>query len=280
MDYEQILNNIACTNNFLMNYENMYSFYTLTTNKKKAISFLRERNFPTTKQIDLNNKKLNPKNTIIVKPNDKCCGDGIIVDKLENIRKMNIPEDYIKETYLVGTNYRIILYRGQIVSIIERHFPQVIGDGKHTIQDLIDIENTSRTIKNKIVHQLKPYMLKRVPIKGKIVRVAKICNYCKGGRIVDYPINKVHPDNIRMFLDVGKATQFNIFAIDYITSDITKSYKSKNVKSGINELENNGHAVHYSINDKFSKLSSVLLIRFLILLTFMTIFILTLLKHL
>ena len=280
MDYEQILNNIACTNNFLMNYENMYSFYTLTTNKKKAISFLRESNFPTTKQIDLNDKKISPTTTIIVKPNDKCCGDGIIVDKLENIRKMNIPEDYIKETYLVGTNYRIILYRGQIVSIIERHFPQVIGDGKHTIQELINIENTKRTIKNKIIHQLKPHMLKRVPIKGKIVRVAKICNYCKGGRIVDYPINKVHPDNIKMFVDVGKATQFNIFAIDYITQDISKSYKSKDIQSGINELENNGHAVHYSINDEFSKLSRVLLTRFLLLLTFMTIFILTLLKHL
>ena len=76
MDYEQILNNIACTNNFLMNYENMYSFYTLTTNKKKTISFLRNRNFPTTKQIDLNNNKLSPNNTIIVKPNDKCCGDN------------------------------------------------------------------------------------------------------------------------------------------------------------------------------------------------------------
>lgn len=278
MDYEQILNNIACTNNFLMNYNNLYSFYVLTTNKRKALSFLKERNFPTTKQIELKDKRLSPNTTIIIKPNDKCCGNGIIVDKLKNIRKMNIPKDYIKETYLVGTNYRIILYRGKIVSIIERHFPQVIGDGVHTIQELIDSENITRTIKNKIVHQLQPFMLKKIPRKGKVVIVSKICNYCKGGRILDYPIDKVHPDNIKMFLEVGKATQFNIFAIDYITPDITKSYKSKSNQSGINELENNGHAVHYSINDKFSKLSKILLIRMMLLLIFILIIIFLLLK--
>ena len=87
MDYEQILNNIACTNNFLMNYNNLYSFYVLTTNKRKALSFLKERNFPTTKQIELKDKRLSPNTTIIIKPNDKCCGNGIIVDKLKKYKE-------------------------------------------------------------------------------------------------------------------------------------------------------------------------------------------------
>lgn len=271
MDYEQILNNIACSNNLLLNLETIPSFYNFTTNKKEALKFLKNNNFPTTKQIDVSDKSLNPEMTVIVKPNDQCCGNGIIVDKLKKIRKMSIPNDYIVESYLNGINYRIILYRGKIISIIERHFPEVVGDGIHTVKELIDIENPKRTIKNKLVHQLKPYMLKRIPKKGQVIRVAKMSNYCKGGRILEYLINKVHQDNLKMFERLANITQFNIFAIDYITKDITKSYLDKNNENGINELENNGHAVHYSINDKFTEYSKIFLSRTFIIIVFIII---------
>ena len=54
----------------------------------------------------------------------------------------------VVEQYLVGKNYRIVITKYGIMSVIERHPPFVIGDGKQNINDLIDAENKIRNSMN------------------------------------------------------------------------------------------------------------------------------------
>jgi len=48
------------------------------------------------------------------------------------------------EQYLQGHNYRVVIANGKIMSVLERYVPFVIGDGKSTIEQLINKENKVR----------------------------------------------------------------------------------------------------------------------------------------
>ncbi|WP_022942061.1 cyanophycin synthetase [Psychromonas hadalis] len=50
----------------------------------------------------------------------------------------------VVEQYLQGHNYRVVVANGKIMSVLERYAPFVIGDGKFTIEQLIDKENKIR----------------------------------------------------------------------------------------------------------------------------------------
>jgi len=50
----------------------------------------------------------------------------------------------VVEQYLQGHNYRVVVANGQIMSVLERYAPFVVGDGTSTIEQLIDVENKTR----------------------------------------------------------------------------------------------------------------------------------------
>ncbi|SMM99942.1 Glutamate--cysteine ligase [uncultured Candidatus Thioglobus sp.] len=50
----------------------------------------------------------------------------------------------IVEQYLLGKNYRVVMTKFGVMSVLRRYPPFVVGDGKHSIGALIDIENNSR----------------------------------------------------------------------------------------------------------------------------------------
>jgi D-alanine-D-alanine ligase-like ATP-grasp enzyme len=54
---------------------------------------------------------------------------------------MQITTAVIVEKYLHGTVHRVTLVGGEPVAIARREYPHVIGDGVHTVDELIEIEN-------------------------------------------------------------------------------------------------------------------------------------------
>ncbi len=50
----------------------------------------------------------------------------------------------VVEQFLQGHNYRVVVANGKVMSVLERYAPFVIGDGKSTIEQLIDAENKIR----------------------------------------------------------------------------------------------------------------------------------------
>ena len=70
------------------------------------------------------------------------------------------------------------------------------------------------------------------------------------------PIQKIHPDNIRLFKQINKFCGLRYCGIDFITPDIQKSYKE--VKCGINELNTLSPSIeiHYLTDLKFNTIVS------------------------
>ena len=134
------------------------------------------------------------------------------------------------ETYLLGHNYRVVVIDNEIMSVIERFPPFVIGDGKSTIDQLIDAENQTR-----MDMQLHPVMypieksktvlkelrkqglsLNSVPIQGQHVTLFFRVALAPGGIVKTIDKATLPEANKDLFLKVLKLFDANILGIDVI----------------------------------------------------------------
>lgn len=99
---------------------------------------------------------------VVLKPNWGSHGDHIVVDiqnslQLEqaiyNFYKIhNENEPFIIEEFFPWQEYRLFITHLGGFAVIHREWSYVIGDGKHTIDELIDIENQRRKILKQTVN--------------------------------------------------------------------------------------------------------------------------------
>jgi cyanophycin synthetase len=102
--------------------------------------------------------------------------------------------------------------------------------------------------------------LQTVPEKGKQVFLRQSCNMCAGGETTKLDMKKVHPDNIAMFKEAVRSLGLKWGGIDFITPDITESYKS--IDCGINEINKTPMTnVHYFADMKMDNYVSEQLLR-------------------
>ncbi len=134
------------------------------------------------------------------------------------------------EQYLEGKNYRVLVGRGKIVSVIRRYPPFVEGDSASTISQLIDQENSIRQ-KMKlypVVHpipkdrRITSYLrahglsLDSVPQKGERIRLYNKISLAPGGIVETIDSEKLPPDNQQLFLAILDAFGANVLGIDAI----------------------------------------------------------------
>ena len=87
------------------------------------------------------------------------------------------------------------------------------------------------------------YNIDSVPKENEVIIITDIVNYHRGSVACRVDIDLVHPDNIEMFKRVNKIFGIKISGIDYITSDLSKSYKEEGVIIEINGGPDD--AIHY-----------------------------------
>lgn len=150
----------------------------------------------------------------------------------------------IIEKYLRGKNYRVAVVKDEIMSVIQRYPPFVVGDGTATIGELIDRENGIRKKMGlyPVIHPIqknngvRTYLKKKglsftsVPIKGKTVVLFNRISLAPGGVVEIIEKNEVHPDNLMLFLKLIPLFRANILGIDAIfEKGIEISYKQQQV---------------------------------------------------
>jgi cyanophycin synthetase len=173
------------------------------------------------------------------------------------------------EEFKQGNSYRIYMINNKIFDIICREKPFVVGNGKHTILQLINKFN--KKADNSTVFPIKNYdkklissqiSFKSIVPKNKKIVVSHIASRHNGGKIKKIPISKVHPDNIAMCKKIQKVIGLTINGIDYITDDISISWKKRN--GFINEVNDHpafsGHLAVNKDNLKkfYDKLATIL----------------------
>ncbi|MGE8318131.1 MAG: cyanophycin synthetase family protein, partial [Comamonas sp.] len=84
---------------------------------------------------------------VVVKPQDGNQGKGVTVN-ITTRAQLNAAYataaeygDVMVERYLPGHDFRLLVVGDQLVAAARREPPQVIGDGQHTIRELVDIVN-------------------------------------------------------------------------------------------------------------------------------------------
>tara|TARA_B100001175_G_C19480372_1_gene626766 strand:- start:848 stop:1867 length:1020 start_codon:yes stop_codon:yes gene_type:complete len=230
---------------------------------------LQKYNFPTPKYLKIKNhsilirnkvknliNKYNLKYPLVIKPVHGSHGNGVKTDikDFDNLME-NIKKDYLIEEQLEGENYRILLIDDKVISsVVCREKPNVIGDGKSSFKELIKIKNISSP------YNLMPdYDLlnqnnindNTIIKKNKKIIINNVVNYHKGATLKYVPITDFHKDNIEMFSKINNIFGSRLCGIDFISTDISKSYKDG--YGAIIELNAGAHELIHYQNEFVSK---------------------------
>ncbi len=183
---------------------------------------------------------------VVVKPLDANHGRGVSINLVdgdqvrvgfEQARQHS--RGVLVEKFIEGLDHRMLVVNGKLVAVAKRVPGHVVGDGRHSIGDLIEIVNQDprRGIGHEKVltrieldHQArrlleqKGYDANTVPEAGEVVYLRSTGNLSTGGTAVDMT-DEVHPDNREMAVRAAKAIGLDVAGIDFLTTDITRSYK-------------------------------------------------------
>ncbi len=182
---------------------------------------------------------------LVIKPIDGNHGRGITVD-INNYEDALVAFTHAKdssrsgaiivEKFITGEDYRLLVINNVLVAAAIRTPAHVIGDGKATIQELIDEVNKdprrgyghekvlTQITTNELTKTLikdAGYTLDSVLAEGERLILKDTANLSTGGTAEDVT-DIVHPANVSMAERISKIIDLDICGIDIMTTDITK----------------------------------------------------------
>lgn len=186
---------------------------------------------------------------LVVKPIDGNHGRGITVD-INNYEDAlvafhaakEVSRRVIIEKYVVGKDFRLLVINNVLVAAAVRTPALVVGNGKSTIQELVDEVNsdprrgyghenvlTQITINNltKTILAARGYDENSIPPEGEEVILKDTANLSTGGTAEDLT-DVVHPSNVSMAERISKIIDLDICGIDIMTTDISKPLEETN----------------------------------------------------
>ena len=104
---------------------------------------------------------------VVIKPVRGSLGRGVHAN-LQDERELLVAlahyfreqkSNFLIEEYIEGTHYRVLVYQGRVIDIVQRHPIAVYGDGDSTVRELIEADRQSR--------------MRRVPIDIKVVELLR-----------------------------------------------------------------------------------------------------------
>jgi cyanophycin synthetase len=180
---------------------------------------------------------------IVIKPLDGNHGRGISIDidNWDDAEKAydaarDISRAVIVERYYRGRDHRVLVVNGKVVAVSERVPAHVVGDGKSTIEELIEKTNRDpnrgdghdKVLTRIVVDRNSIWLLKRqgyaldsIPEAGEMCYLRATANLSTGGIAVDRT-DDIHPENIWLAQRVAKIIDLDIAGIDIVTPDITQ----------------------------------------------------------
>ncbi|MCA2659406.1 MAG: cyanophycin synthetase [Microcystis sp. M049S2] len=185
---------------------------------------------------------------IVIKPLDGNHGRGISIDvktqqeaeeAYDLASAASKTRSVIVERYYKGSDHRILVINGKVAAVAERIPAHVVGDGRSTVEELIEITNqdpnrgdghanvlTKITIDKTALNVLEKqgYELTSILAHGEIAYLRATANLSTGGIAVDRT-DEIHPENVWIAQRVAKLIGLDIAGIDVVTEDIRKPLK-------------------------------------------------------
>ncbi|MBX3296159.1 MAG: cyanophycin synthetase [Acidobacteria bacterium] len=180
---------------------------------------------------------------VVIKPLDGNHGKGATVG-VKSIEEARVAWEKAKEysrwviveKQLVGADFRALVVNNRLIAVAKRVPAHVVGDGKQTIQELIDETNsdprrgyghenvlteididsqTMRCIRN------AGYELESVLPKGEVLYLKTTANISTGGTAIDVT-DEVHPENVFLFERIARIIGLDVAGVDIIAENVSE----------------------------------------------------------
>lgn len=183
---------------------------------------------------------------VVTKPYNGNHGRGISIglrdeeEVLEGFRKAREhSRSVIVESFLEGDDHRLLVVNGELVAATRRTPGHVVGDGVHTVAQLVEIVNADprRGIGHeKVLTRIEldaqaEMMMARAGVDagavldaGRVLLLRSTANLSTGGTATDVT-DVIHPDNREMAVRAIRAIGLDVGGVDFLTTNIAESYK-------------------------------------------------------
>ena len=182
---------------------------------------------------------------LVIKPLDCNHGRGVTINinswreaeaAFDTAIAISKLREVIVERYHLGRDHRVLVVNGKVVAVAERVPAHVVGDGRSTIEELIDStnrdprrgaghENVMTLIELdrgsfELLYQQK-CTLETVLREGEICYLRATANLSTGGIAIDRT-DEIHPHNIWLAKRAAQIIGLDIAGIDLVTPDISR----------------------------------------------------------
>lgn len=140
------------------------------------------------------------------------------------------------EKHIVGADYRLLVVNGRLVAAARREPAQVVGDGLHTVRQLVDRENRNplrgddhaTPLSKLVLNDLALAVLDEqgfepddVPPEGLAVLIRRNANLSTGGTAIDVT-DDVHPETAARAVEAARIIGLDIAGIDVVCQDLRR----------------------------------------------------------
>jgi cyanophycin synthetase len=183
---------------------------------------------------------------VVVKPVDGERGEGVST-QVNNYEQLQQAFDYAMENgkqkvvlierQVAGVCHRLFIANNQLLYAVKRLPPAIVGDGKHTVRDLIKMlgnrERLRRHSKRSPIVPLDDltreaivragYSLDTILPKDQTLPL-RIIETTRWGGIDEEVTRTIHPENIRIAVEAARLFRLQVAGIDIISPDITRPW--------------------------------------------------------
>ncbi len=222
---------------------NASSIY-IANNKRSTKLLLQHAGISVPKGITITKKKLkkdslsnlvnNLRFPVVIKPTlhsrsemDVLCNIKTYNDLSHHLKKaLQTSSEILVEEYHPGLReYRVLFLKNRIIGVVERFPPTVEGDGEHTIEQLMTLNEEITPInddsKNCLADQ--DLSLDSIPHKGQVVRVRYAVNRAFGGQVA-FIEKKINKENARYLRQAARVTGLELVGLDIICEHINQPF--------------------------------------------------------
>ena len=205
---------------------------------------------------------------VVIKPKSTNFGLGIsifqqgVTDRDDFAKAVEIAfredKEIMVEDYLLGTEYRFFVLGDQTLAVLLRVPANVIGDGVHTVAELVAAKNAhplrgdgSRTPLKKIaLGDIEQLQLKEqgltvdsIPAKDQLVQLRANSNISTGGDSIDMT-DEMHASYKEIAVGISKAMGAAVCGVDLIIPDLKKPAEPSLRSWGVIEANFNPMMMH------------------------------------
>ncbi len=178
---------------------------------------------------------------VVVKPQDGNQGKGVTVNvvtrehlEIAYAAAAEISDEVLIERYIPGHDFRLLVVGNKMVAAARRDPPLVIGDGVHTVKELVDIVNSDprrgeghATSLTKIRFDeiaiarlaVQGYTQDSIPVKGARVVLRNNANLSTGGTATDVT-DDVHPHLAASAVSAAQMIGLDICGVDMVCENV------------------------------------------------------------